>query len=54
LYRLATGIGARVLKLLAGSRGRFTTLPFATAWTKYRDLPAPQGTTFMAQYRSRK
>jgi L-lactate dehydrogenase complex protein LldF len=54
LYRLATGFGARVLKTLAGSRGKFTTLPFAGAWTQHRDLPAPQGQTFMAQYRSRK
>jgi L-lactate dehydrogenase complex protein LldF len=43
-----------VLRLLAGRRGRFATLPFASAWTKHRDLPAPQGRTFMAQYRSRK
>jgi L-lactate dehydrogenase complex protein LldF len=29
-------------------------LPLAGAWTKHRDLPAPQGRTFMAQYRSRR
>ena len=54
LYRLATGIAARVLRTLAGSRGRFTSLPFADAWTRHRDLPAPQGRTFMAEYRSRR
>jgi len=46
LYRLATRIGARVLKTLAGSRGRLVSAPLATGWTKHRDLPAPQGKTF--------
>ncbi|WP_374384664.1 LutB/LldF family L-lactate oxidation iron-sulfur protein [Dongia sp.] len=46
LYRLATRIGARVLRGLAGSRGRLATAPLAGGWTKHRDLPAPQGKTF--------
>ncbi len=54
LYRLATGIGARVLKTLAGRKGRFKSLPLAAAWTRYRDLPAPQGSTFMAQYKGKR
>ena len=54
LYRLATGLAARVLKLLAGGKGRFKSLPLAAAWTRYRDLPAPQGSTFMAQYKGRR
>ncbi len=54
LYRLATRIGMRVLGTMAGRRGRFSTLPLAEAWTKHRDLPAPEGRTFMAMYRGKK
>jgi len=32
-------------------RGAISWLPFATAWTRHRDFPAPQGGTFMAAYR---
>jgi L-lactate dehydrogenase complex protein LldF len=54
LYRLATGIGMRALRLMAGRRGRFSALPLAEAWTRHRDLPAPEGRTFMAMYRGKK
>ena len=54
LYRLVTRIGAGALGALGGKRGRFTSLPFAEAWTEHRDLPAPQGRTFMAMYRGKK
>ena len=54
LYRLATRVGAGVLGALGGKRGRFASLPFAQAWTEHRDLPAPQGRTFMAMYRGKK
>jgi L-lactate dehydrogenase complex protein LldF len=53
LYRLATGLAARSLRLLAGRRGRLASVPLAGGWTRSRDLPAPQGTTFMAQWRKR-
>jgi L-lactate dehydrogenase complex protein LldF len=54
LYRIATGIGMRALALLGGKRGRFVSLPLAEAWTEHRDLPAPQGRTFMAMYRGKR
>ncbi len=50
LYRLATRIAAKALKLLAGKNGKFTTLPLASGWTAGRDLPAPEGDTFFARY----
>ena len=50
LYRVATGLAARALRLLAGKRGRFASLPFAGGWTAGRDLPAPEGETFFARY----
>ena len=49
-YRLATQAAGWGLKLLAGKRGRFTSLPFAGGWTAGRDLPAPEGKTFFARY----
>jgi len=54
LYRIATGIGVRMLALLGGKRGRFASLPLSDAWTEHRDLPAPQGRTFMAMYRGKR
>jgi L-lactate dehydrogenase complex protein LldF len=51
LYRAATGIGARLLALLAGRKRRFSALPFAGGWTRYRDLPAPAPRSFHALWR---
>ena len=50
LYRLTTRIGAVALGLLGRRSGRFASLPFASGWTAGRDLPAPEGDTFMARY----
>jgi len=51
LYRLVTGIAAKVLTKIAGSRGRIKSLPLLGGWTSVRDLPAPQGATFMEQWK---
>jgi len=53
LYRLATGAAARVLKIWSWGRGRSRRVPLAGSWTRYRDLPAPEGRTFMAQWKAR-
>jgi L-lactate dehydrogenase complex protein LldF len=50
-YRWATALAMSCLHIVGRSRGRFRWLPFATGWTAYRDLPAPQGTTFQAQWK---
>jgi L-lactate dehydrogenase complex protein LldF len=44
----------RALGNLGSERGRFVRLPLASGWTRHRDMPAPQGRTFMDQYRARK
>ena len=53
LYRMLMRLGVGTLKRIAGRRGRFKSLPFAGGWTAFRDLPAPQGGTFQAQWRRR-
>ena len=51
LYRLASGIGVRMLRLI-GRGGWIANLPFAGAWTTHRDFPTPAGRTFMDLYRA--
>ncbi len=53
LYRFATGLMIRALGNLGSDRGRFRMLPLAGGWTAHRDLPAPEGRTFMNAYRAR-
>lgn len=54
LYRFGSDFMMRVLSWRARKSGRFQSLPFAKGWTKYRDLPAPQGASFQTQYKKRK
>ena len=50
LYRAASGIAMRALHLLGRAKGRFASLPLAGGWTRYRDMPAPQGETFQSRW----
>lgn len=52
LYRLATSLGIPVLSLF-GRRGKFKSLPLAGGWTRHRDMPAPEGRTFMQEWKQR-
>ncbi|WP_299444006.1 LutB/LldF family L-lactate oxidation iron-sulfur protein [uncultured Rhodospira sp.] len=55
VYRFGTAMAGRLLRLMAGRRGRVRRLPFAGAWTRVRDLPAPEpGGSFMSRYKSGK
>jgi len=51
LYRFATRTVMGALALAGRQRGRFTWLPMAKGWTKYRDFPAPQGETFQQRWK---
>jgi L-lactate dehydrogenase complex protein LldF len=51
LYAAVTGLVARVLKRMGNRHGMIASLPFAGGWTRGRDLPAPEGSTFRALYR---
>ena len=58
LYQVLTRPVISILSRLGAKSGRFKRMPFASGWTRVRDLPAPQGSTFQArwqqQQRSRK
>ncbi|MCO6389714.1 iron-sulfur cluster-binding protein [Aliihoeflea aestuarii] len=53
LYRFFASFGIPALSMLGGAKRRFSWLPFAGGWTKYRELPAPEGRTFMQQWAQR-
>ena len=53
LYRFATAIAMKALGMLGKSKGRFSSLPFAGGWTDYRDLAAPEGSTFQSQWKNK-
>ena len=53
LYRIATSLAARMLKLIAGKRGSVRALPLMGGWFVARDFPAPQGATFHEQWKAR-
>jgi L-lactate dehydrogenase complex protein LldF len=54
LYRAATAVAMRLMHLAGRGKGRFKALPLAGGWTDFRDMPAPQGSTFQAEWRRRK
>jgi len=47
LYRAAVSVAMPLLSWLGGSRRRILSLPLAGGWTKHRELPAPEGKTFL-------
>lgn len=51
LYGLGARIAMKGLSLIGKKAGRFTRLPFAGGWTRYRDFPSPQGETFQARWK---
>ncbi len=53
LYRLTAALGARVLSMASGKGRKFSRLPLAEGWTKYRDLPAPARRTFHSLWAER-
>jgi len=54
LYHAGAAVAAPLLARLGAARGHFRRLPLAGGWTDERDLAAPQGRTFQAQWRERR
>ena len=54
LYRAVSALAARTLGAMAKGRGRFRALPLAGGWTDKRDLPAPEGRSFMSLWAERR
>jgi L-lactate dehydrogenase complex protein LldF len=54
LYRLTSGIAARLLGRFGRRRGFFRSLPLAGGWTKGRDMPAPEGASFHQLWAARR
>ena len=53
---MTSGLTRPAMSLLARlghRRGAFRHFPLAGGWTRGRDLPAPQGSTFQAQWQKR-
>jgi L-lactate dehydrogenase complex protein LldF len=53
LYRFASALATRVLGFIGRPRGRFRFLPLAGGWTQGRDMPAPEGRSFMSLWAER-
>ncbi|MEH6628374.1 MAG: LutB/LldF family L-lactate oxidation iron-sulfur protein [Motiliproteus sp.] len=51
LYRWLARASSLSLKLMGGKKNRIRSLPLKNGWTLWRDLPAPQGGTFIDQWK---
>ena len=53
LYRLGQDLALRAMRLF-GRKGWISRMPGLGAWTRHRDFPVPEASTFMAQYQHSK
>lgn len=53
LFRFFTKTAMQLLSLVAGRRGVIKRFPFLDSWFKHREMPAPQGKTFLQQYQQK-
>jgi len=54
LYRQAWNLGNQAMRLMSRKRGRINSLPLASGWTDWRDMPAPSQKTFMQAYKAQR
>lgn len=53
LYRAAANFASLGLRMLGGKKLRSGFLPMGGAWTKDRDMPTPEGKTFLSQFKGK-
>jgi L-lactate dehydrogenase complex protein LldF len=53
LYGLVIDAASRILGWAGARRGRFRALPLAAGWTSVRDMPVPEGRSFMSRWTAR-
>lgn len=53
LYHSIASFKVGAWKAISGKRGKISWVPFVGGWTNSRDLPAPQGKTFMALWKQK-
>ena len=53
LYQTLTGLGITILHQLGKRSGALKSLGVRNGWTDVRDFPAPEGKTFMQQWKQR-
>jgi L-lactate dehydrogenase complex protein LldF len=53
LYHAMTSLIMPLLARAGRRRGAFKWLPLASGWTDSRDLPSPEGRTFLSQWQRR-
>lgn len=53
LYRAVARLGSLALRILGRGNGRIRHLPLAGGWTQFRDMPAPDGPSFLASQAAR-
>ncbi|WP_372002937.1 LutB/LldF family L-lactate oxidation iron-sulfur protein [Tistrella mobilis] len=51
-YRLVARTAAALLGRMGRSQGRLKRLPLAGGWTRVRDMPAPEGRSFVAAWKA--
>lgn len=54
LYRIATKFASLGLRIFGNRKSRTGFLPMGGAWTKDRDMPTPEGKTFLSQYKGKR
>lgn len=54
IYAMGARIAIKALSLLGGKKGRISSLPLLGGWTRHRDFPSPERSTFQEQWANQK
>ena len=54
VYRFATRLSRLGMSVLSRGKGTIGWLPLASEWTRHREMPSPEGSTFMNELQKRR